>query len=118
MNDFIQIHGLELRVSLGVPDDERASPQRVVANLMFWPSGGAVTKDEIRETVDYAAVAAETTRFAASCSYKLLETTTDRLALHLLETFTIEKIVLELRKFPLSSAEYVSVTVERSRSGA
>jgi hypothetical protein len=40
----------------------------------------------------------------------------DRLAAHLLKTFPIQKVVVELRKFVLEDAKYVSATVTRSAS--
>jgi hypothetical protein len=40
----------------------------------------------------------------------------DRLANHLLKTFAIQKVTVELRKFPLPDAKYVSATVTRSAS--
>jgi dihydroneopterin aldolase len=48
-------------------------------------------------------------------SDKLIETLADRLAAHLLRLFLIQKIEIELRKFVLPDAEYVSVTVTRTR---
>jgi dihydroneopterin aldolase len=48
----------------------------------------------------------------------LIETLGDRLATHLLKTFRIQKIIVELRKFPLEDAKHVSVTVTRTASVA
>ena len=40
----------------------------------------------------------------------------DRLATHLLKTFRIKMVTVELRKFPLEDAKHVSVTVTRAAS--
>jgi dihydroneopterin aldolase len=49
-------------------------------------------------------------------SDKLIETLADRLASHLLQLFPIQKIEIELRKFVLPDADYVSVIVTRNRT--
>src|SRR5439155_1752701 len=49
-------------------------------------------------------------------SVNLIETLADLLAAHLLKTFPIQKVTVELRKFPLQDAKYVSATVTRTAS--
>jgi dihydroneopterin aldolase len=44
---------------------------------------------------------------------KLIETLADGLAAHLLATFPIERIRLEIRKFILPDTRYVAVSVVR-----
>jgi dihydroneopterin aldolase len=100
-----------------VPEEERASEQRLVLNLTFWPTPhGAKLKDDLARTVDYSAVSAETKRFVQARSDRLIETLADALAMRLLELFAIEKIIIELRKFVLPEVEFVSVTVTRERT--
>ena len=116
MNDAIHIRGLKLDARVGVPDEERASAQSLVANITFWlPGASSDRPDDISATIDYSAVAGETDRFVRRRSDKLIETLADALAQHLLQTFAIEKIVIEIRKFVLAHAEYVSVTITRER---
>jgi dihydroneopterin aldolase len=47
---------------------------------------------------------------------KLIETLAEGLASHLLKNFPIQKVTIELRKFPLQDAKYVSITVSRTAS--
>jgi dihydroneopterin aldolase len=49
-------------------------------------------------------------------SVNLIETLADRLAMHLLKNFRMQKITIELRKFPFEDAKYVSVTLTRTAS--
>jgi len=49
-------------------------------------------------------------------SVNLIETLADLLATHLLKTFLIQKVAIELRKFALEDAKYVSATVIQSAS--
>ena len=116
MNDHIHIEKLEVFAHIGVPDEERASPQRLIVNLTFSPTGGALKlQDDIARTVDYAAVCAEAKKFVRNRSDRLIETLADALAGHLLEVFEIQKITVELRKFVLPDTEFVSVTVTREQ---
>jgi dihydroneopterin aldolase len=114
--DAIHVEQLEVFARIGVPDDERARPQRLTVSMTFWPSeqGGALG-DDLSRTVDYAALCAETKKFVDTRSDRLIETLADALANHLLEKFGIRRITLELRKFILPQVEFVSVTVTRDR---
>ncbi|PYJ00071.1 MAG: hypothetical protein DMF00_09010, partial [Verrucomicrobia bacterium] len=67
-------------------------------------------------TVNYSVVAEQTKSFLRDQSVNLIETLADRLAAYLLETFPIQKVTVELRKFPLQDAKYVSATVTRTAS--
>jgi len=59
-------------------------------------------------------VAEETKNFLRDQSVSLIETLAERLASHLLRNFPIQKLTIELRKFPLEDAKYVSVTITRT----
>jgi dihydroneopterin aldolase len=115
--DHIRIEQLEIFAHVGVPDEERASAQRLIFNITFWPTHVAPElEDEIGRTVDYAAVCTETKKFVQNRSDRLIETLADALVSHLLEVFEIRRITVELRKFVLPDVEFVSVTVTRDRS--
>jgi len=119
MRDTDQIHlkGLEVQARVGVPEQERASAQRLIFNITFWPKRSPVPlEDDLARTVDYAAVCAETKRFVQARADRLIETLADALAMRLLEAFAIEKVTIELRKFILPEVDFVSVTVTRDRS--
>ena len=115
-SERIHIHQLELAARVGVPEKERAAPQRLTANITFWPQRPAEElHDHIVKTVNYSEVCAETKKFIATRSDKLIETLAAGLAAHLLQVFSIQKIEIELRKFVLPDVDYVSVTVTRTR---
>ncbi|PYK13202.1 MAG: dihydroneopterin aldolase [Verrucomicrobia bacterium] len=116
-SDEIHIEQLEVSTRVGVPEGERASPQRITVSISFWPSQPTRDlADNVNQTVDYSIVAEETKQFLKDQSTNLIETLADQLATHLLKTFRIQKIVVELRKFPLQDAKHVSVTVTRTAS--
>lgn len=72
--------------------------------------------DKIDQAVNYAAVAEKTKRFMIDQPVNLVETLADRLAAHLLKNFPMQKVTVEIRKFPLPDAKYVSATVTRTAS--
>lgn len=115
--DQIHIEQLEILGRVGVPEAERASPQRLTISISLWPyQQTGDMGDKIGETVNYSAVAEETKRFVQNESVNLIETLADRLAVHLLKTCAMQKVTVEVRKFALSDAKYVSATVTRAAS--
>jgi dihydroneopterin aldolase len=115
--DRIHIEQLEVSTHIGVPEKERATPQRLTVSISFWPYYGARDlADKIESTVNYSVVAEEAKNFVRNQSVNLIETLADRLAMHLLKTFQVQKVTVELRKFPLEDAKYVSVTLTRTTS--
>jgi 7,8-dihydroneopterin aldolase/epimerase/oxygenase len=117
VNDEIHIEGLEVLAKVGVPDEERAAAQRLSFNITLWPMlEMRDSDDEIERTVNYVAVCAEVKKFVEQRKDRLIETLANVLALHLLETFKIRRITVELRKYILPDVEFVSVTVTRERA--
>ena len=115
--DQIHIEQLEIFARVGVPEKERATPQRLTVSITLWPKQDTRDSgDQIGRTVNYSAVAEEAKSFARDQSVNLIETLADRLATHLLGTFPIRKLTVELRKFVLQDAKYVSVRVMRTAS--
>ena len=115
--DEIHIEQIEVFSDIGVLEHERKGLQRLTVTISFWPyQQTRDLADKIENAVNYSAVAEETKRFAREQTVNLIETLADRLAAHLLKTFPIQKVTVEVRKFALQDAKYVSVTVMRSAS--
>lgn len=115
LSDEIHIEQLEVLTVIGVLEHERKAPQRLTINISFWPHRETQGMgDKIGDTINYAVVAEETQRFVQDQSVNLIETLADRLAAHLLKNFPIQKITVEIRKFPLEHAKYVSAIVTRN----
>lgn len=114
--DEILIEELELSVRVGVPDEERATPQRLTVSLRLEPPTDFENSgDDLGWTVDYAAVCQEIERFVRDRTDRLIETLADAMAAHLLAHFEIARIELELRKFILPQAKYVAVRLVREQ---
>ncbi len=116
--DHITLYGLGLVARAGVPEAERATPQRLSADLRLWPvqplSG---LDDDLSRTVDYGAAARLCRSTAARGEYRLIETLADTLCTDLLETFPLKTVCVTLRKFILPDTDAVSVTLTRHGAG-
>jgi dihydroneopterin aldolase len=116
-SDEVHIEQLEVSARVGVPEQERSNPQRLMVSISFWPYQEICdVADNIDQTVNYSVVAEKTKSFLRDQSVNLIETLADRLATYLLKTFPMQKVKVELRKFPLQDAKYVSATVTRTAS--
>ena|SRR2546421_9304929 len=119
LSDRIHIEELEIFTRIGVLEKERSTPQRLTVSISFWPYyEQRNAADKIDNTVNYSIVAEETKNFVRDQSTNLIETLAARLATHLLKTFRIQRVTVELRKFALEDAKHVSITVTRAASVA
>jgi dihydroneopterin aldolase len=113
--DQIHIEQLELQARVGVTEAEREKPQRLTADMTLWLRVSADDlNDDVTKTVNYSSLCAETKQLVENRSDKLIETLAENVAAHLLKKFPIRMIKIELRKFVLSDAAYVSVIITRS----
>lgn len=118
-NDEIHVVELELMATVGVPEEERAQPQRLVANVILQPARGfSGLGDDLARTVDYAAVCESLKILVAARRDRLIETMAHEMAEHLLRHFDLRRVELELRKFVLQGTRYVAVRVVRERPPA
>lgn len=116
-NDKGQIHLENLRVStvVGVPDEERAAAQEVAVCVTMTPAQAlAGLGDAIGRTVDYFAVSERVAAVAAEGERKLIETLAEDVAAAVLREFALEAVAVEVRKFILPNADFVSVRLERT----
>ena len=114
--DSIRINGLEMQVRIGVPDEERAEPQKLVIDVVM-ESDFRGMADDIARTTDYAAVAAWLKEECARREWRLLETLAEDLAAGLLSRFPrVRAVTLQIHKFVLPQTRDVSVTLRREQS--
>lgn len=113
-DDRIHIQELEVEASVGVPDAERATPQRLLLNITITPASDfRELGDRIERTVDYAAVCEAVTAFLSGRSFKLIETLADETALLVKRDFGVQRVEIEVRKFILPQTAYVAVRTVR-----
>ena len=114
--DKIIISDLEVFYCVGVPDAERAAPQRLLLSLElvhdFHP---AANSDDLANTIDYDALCQRLLKFGEGVHWKLIETLAVDLAQMVLEEFKPAAVSVEVRKFIIPQARYVAVSVTRRR---
>jgi len=114
MPDQIHIEALEVRSHIGVPEEERAAPQRLTVSLTLEPNTDfRALGDRIETTIDYAAVCEAVKTLAVARPRRLVETLAEEIAAHLLARFPIRHIAVELRKFILPETAHVAIRIER-----
>ncbi len=117
MIDQIRIQELEVRARVGVPEFERAELQRVLCSVTMIPAGETV-RDEIDATVDYAAVAALVRQIADRHVFRLIETMAEEIAAQIAAKFHLRSVTVEVRKFALRDAAFVSAQATKSGDSA
>ena len=116
MSDRIRIESLELSSFIGVPDEERATAQRLTASLVLEPVRDfRAIEDRLENTVDYFAVCEFVKALALSRPRHLLETLAEEIAGELLARFPLRAVEIELRKFILPDTAFVAVQLRRER---
>lgn len=115
-NDQITLHGLGLMAHLGVPEEERAIPQRVEADVTLWPAAELRDlNDDLGRTVDYSRAAALCRELAASRPWCLIETLAEEMCSRLLGAYPLESVRVAVHKFIVPDSRAVSVTLTRGR---
>ena len=114
MNDRILISDIETQCSIGVPDEERQTPQRLLISLELETDfTKASTEDNLKTTIDYHAVYLWVKEVCAERERKLIETLAEDIASSILAKFKVKCIRVEIKKFILPKTGYVSVKIER-----
>lgn len=115
MADAIHIEGLELSVHIGVPEEERANPQRLTVNLTLEPRRDfRELGDAIENTVDYFALSKAVQALARERPRKLIETLAEEIAALILARFAVRRVEVELRKYILPDTAFVAVRLSRT----
>lgn len=108
--DTIHVNGLEFTCHIGVPAEERAEAQRLVANITLTPPNGFAAMDEdLSKTIDYDALSRHLMALAQAEPTVLLETLCHRLATACVQDFGAMSATVELHKFILPFTSSVSV---------
>lgn len=114
--DTITIRDLAANFRVGVPDEERAQPQRLLITVeMHRDFTAAAAGDDLRHTIDYYAVSRRLIGLGEGRSWKLIETLASDIAAMVLKEFKAEAVSVEVKKFVVPEARYVSVRLTRPR---
>lgn len=114
--DKITIHNLEVHYHIGVPDEERSEPQRLLISLELERDFSEASKtDDLARTVDYYKVAQRLIHFGDGRSWKLIEKLAVDINDMVFTEFAVETVAVEIKKMIIPETEYVSFSMRRSR---
>jgi 7,8-dihydroneopterin aldolase/epimerase/oxygenase len=113
----ISIVDLEVFYRVGVPDAERAQPQRLLLTIEMGSDFSVAAKnDSIADTIDYFAVTQRLLKFGDGRSWKLIEKLANDIADAILAEFKPAGVSVEVKKFIIPQARYVSVALAKQRN--
>ena len=113
----IAIVDLEVHYNIGVTDQERAQPQKLLLTVeMTLDFTGAALTDRVEKTVNYQRVSEDLLQFGQGRSWKLLEKLVSNIADRILVEYEPDSVLVEAKKFVIPQARYVSVSLARARS--
>ena len=114
--DKIQIVDLDVACRVGVPEEERSKPQRLLISIeMAVDFSDAARQDDLTKTIDYSAVSRRVFQFVEGRNWKLIEKLSVDLAEIILLEFKPEEVTIEIKKFVIPEARYVSVQISRAK---
>ena len=119
MQDIIYIHALRVRTVIGILPHERAAKQTLIINCeLGTDTRAAGASDDIQQALDYAAICADITAYAANSRYGLLEAFAEHLAAHLLAAYPLAANVrLDIQKpGALEATREVGLRIYRERN--
>ena len=111
----ISIIDLEVYYRVGVPDAERARPQCLMLTVELESDFSAAARtDSIADTIDYFAVSQRLLKLGEGREWKLIEKLAADIADIILSEFNPQRVTVEVKKFIIREAKYVSVKLEKS----
>lgn len=114
MKDIISIAEIEVECRIGVSDEERSAPQRLLISLELEKNFSiAAQADDLTKTIDYHAVWLRVREICSEKERRLIETLAEEIAEIILREFSPETVRVEIRKFILPETRHVAVRIER-----
>ena len=112
----ISIVDLEVFYRVGVPDAERAQPQRLLLTVELECDFYAAAKsDSIVDTIDYYAVTQRLLKFGEGREWKLIEKLAADICDVILVGFKPQAVTIEVKKFIIPQTRHVAVSLTRAR---
>jgi dihydroneopterin aldolase len=112
----IAIADIEVFFSVGVTEEERAKPQRLLISVdMSIDFAVAAVSDRVEKTINYYDVANDILKYGDGRNWKIIEKLATNLADFILARYKPQAVAVEVKKFPIPQARHVSVTVTKVR---
>jgi FolB domain-containing protein len=111
----ITICDLEVYYRVGVSDEERARPQRLLLTLtLSFDFSGAAHSDRIEETINYQEVVNGLLTFGDKRSWKLLEKLVGEIADWILTEYRPQAVRVEAKKFIIPQARHIAASCSKT----
>jgi dihydroneopterin aldolase len=112
----VTIVELEVFYCVGLTDEERAKPQRLLLTVdMSLDFSSAAVSDRIEKTINYHSVVDDLLKFGEARNWKLLEKLVSNIADFIMAKYKPLAVLVEAKKFVIPQARHVSVTLTKSR---
>ncbi len=113
----ISIVDLEVHFHVGVTNEERAQPQRLLLTVdMSYDFTTAAATDRVTKTIDYFKVTQKILKLGDGRSWKLIEKLATDVANLVLNEFYPTSVTVMVKKFPIPQADYVAVSLTKHRA--
>jgi 7,8-dihydroneopterin aldolase/epimerase/oxygenase len=115
--DKLRVTGLEVSARIGIRAWEQQVLQRVSIDLeLETDAARAAATDDIADALDYGTIARDVVEFVQRSECRLIETLVERIAQHLLDTFSIARLKVCVHKpGAVPGARDTSIEIERTR---
>lgn len=113
--DIIYLHGLRIDATIGIWEWEKAIKQTIVIDLdMGSDIRKAAASDDVKDTLNYKAVAKRIQQFVGDSSYELVETLAEKIADIILGEFDVPWVRVKINKpGAIRGSRDVGVLIER-----
>lgn len=113
----ISIIDLEVFYRVGVPDAERAQPQRLLLTVELESDfSAAANSDSIADTIDYFDVTRRLLKLGEGRDWKLIEKLAADIADFVLFEFKPQAVTVAVKKFIIPQARHVAVSLTKVRN--
>ncbi len=114
--DRVFIENLRLDCRVGVTDQERRRPQKVIVDVsLVRDLSGPAASGKVGETVDYRKVKLAISQFVSKGEFRLLESLAEGVASLAVASFDVERVVVRVRKEKYSVEPSIGVEIEREK---
>ena len=111
--DVLTITDLELWTNIGVPDQERATEQRLLVTLeMTIDSHAAAKSDDVKKTINYFDVS-EDIKLLAKTERKTIERFAEDIAQMVLTKYKPDAVTVTVKKFAVPGTASISLRIFR-----
>jgi len=119
VSSTLSIVDLRLMCRVGVPQSERAKPQKLLCTVVFPVPNlkKAAASDQLTHTVDYHSLSRLLQATARQGQRQLIEKLASELARAAFRHFPIPWIEIELKKFILPQTRHIALHVRFTRTG-